>query len=75
MADPWDQQIDGEAIMMNLIATGDEQIEGNDDGSQYLWADYEEIMQGSSPPPHEQQIVEQANTGEVYYTCLLGIRV
>jgi len=52
---------------MNLITGGDEQIEGNDDGSQYLWADYEEIMQGSSPPPHEQQILEQTNTGEVYY--------
>jgi len=40
----------------------------NQDGhrSQYLWADYEEIMQGSSLPPNEQQIVEQANTGEVY---------
>ena len=66
MADPRDQQIDDEAIMMNLIAGGDEQIEGDDDGSQYLRADYEEIMQGSSPPPNEQQIVEQANTGEVY---------
>jgi len=66
MADPRDQQIDDEAIMMNLIAGGDEQIEGDDDGSQYLWADYEEIMQGSSPPPNEQQVVEQANTGEVY---------
>jgi len=51
--------------MMNLIAGGDEQIEGDDDGSQYLQADYEEIMQGSSPTPNEQQIVEQANTGEV----------
>jgi len=60
--------------MMNLIAGGDEQIEG-DDGSQFLRADYEEIMQGSSPPPHEQQIVEKANTNEVYYTCLLGFRV
>ena len=49
MADPRDQQIDEEAIMMNLIAGGDEQIEG-DDGSQFLRADYEEIMQGSSPP-------------------------
>ena len=66
MADPRDQQIDDEAIMMNLIAGGDEQIEGDDDGSQYLWADYEEIMQGSSPPLNEQQVVEQANTGEVY---------
>jgi hypothetical protein len=33
MADPRDQQIDDEAIMMNLIAGGDEQIEGDDDGS------------------------------------------
>jgi hypothetical protein len=75
MTDPRDQQIDGEAIMMNLIAGGDEQIEDDDDGSQFLQANYEEIMQGSSPLPHEQQIVEQANTGEVYYTCLLGNRV
>jgi len=67
MADPRDQQIDDESIMMNVIASGDEQIEGDDDGSQYLRADYEEIMQGSSPSPHEQQIVEQANTVEVYY--------
>jgi hypothetical protein len=33
MADPRDQEIDDEAIMMNLIASGDE---GDDDGSQYL---------------------------------------
>jgi len=30
--------------MMNLIADGDKQIEGDDDESQYLRADYEEIM-------------------------------
>jgi len=57
MAEPRDQQIDDESIMMNLIASGDEQIEGDDDGSRYLWADYEEIMQGSSLPPNEQQIM------------------
>jgi len=62
MADPRDQQIDDEAIMMNLIAGGDRQIEGDNDGSRYLRTDYEEIMQRSSPPPNEQQIVEQANT-------------
>ena len=66
MADPRDQQIDDEAIMMNLIAGGDEQIKDDDERSQYLWVDYEEIMQGSSLPPNEQQIVEQANTGEIY---------
>jgi len=66
MADPRDQQIDDEAIMMNLIAGGDEQIKDDDDRSQYLRVDYEEIMQGSSLPPNEQQIVEQANTGEIY---------
>jgi len=66
MADLRDQPIDDEAIMMNLIAGGDEQIKSDDDGSQYLRADYEEIMQGSFPPPNEQQIVEQENTGEVY---------
>ena len=44
MADPRDQQIDDETIMMNLITGGDEQIEGDDDESQYLRADYEEIM-------------------------------
>jgi len=66
MPDPRDQQIDDGAIMMNLIAGGDKQIEGDDDESQYLRADYEEIMQGSSSPPNEQQIIEQSNTGEVY---------
>jgi len=44
MADPRDQQIDDETIMMNLITGGDEQIEGDDDGSQYLRVDYEKIM-------------------------------
>jgi hypothetical protein len=33
MVDPRYQQIGDEAIMMNLIASGDEQIEGDDDGS------------------------------------------
>jgi len=44
MADPRDQQMDDESIIMNLIAGGDEQIEGDDDGRQYLLVDYEEIM-------------------------------